>query len=213
MPESDDELELLRAADPVDRESLPSPDNPKAQALFERITMSDTDSIQTTPPADTKDRRPWMWAAAVAAAVLVLVGGARVLDATRDAPRDDPQNTPGTAQEPISPGGPMMASCVDVYDLETLARREVALDGTVQAVDGDEVTFRVNEWYRGGDSAEITLQGAGGLSGMTSAGGPGSLEPGTRLLVAGDGGFAWACGFTQPYDAAVAEDWKRVFAG
>lgn len=30
---------------------------------------------------------------------------------------------------------------------------------------------------------------------------------------AGDGGFAWACGFTQPYDEAVAAQWKEVFGG
>jgi hypothetical protein len=29
-------------------------------------------------------------------------------------------------------------------------------------------------------------------------------------LVAGDGSFAWSCGFTQPYDASVAADWKAA---
>ena len=58
----------------------------------------------------------------------------------------------------------------------------------------------------------MTLRGAGVLGGMTSAGPSAPLEPGTRLLVAGDGGFAWACGFTQTYDPAVAADWATAFA-
>jgi hypothetical protein len=31
------------------------------------------------------------------------------------------------------------------------------------------------------------------------------------LLVAGDDGFAWSCGFTQPYDRVVAACWAAVF--
>lgn len=209
MPESEDELELLRAADPLDRASVPSPDNPKAQALFERITMSNAESTDLSPIL-RPNRPTWVWAAAAAAAVAVLVGGAWTVAASRDTPKADPP----IAQEPtgpISPGG-TMASCIEVYDLQTLARRELAFDGTVQSVEGDNVTFSVNEWYRGGSAPQISLGGAGGLSGFSSAGESTSLESGTRLLVAGDGGFAWSCGFTQPFDPAVAGEWKRALA-
>ena len=43
-------------------------------------------------------------------------------------------------------------------------------------------------------------------------GGP-SLVVGHRYLVAGDDHFAWACGFTQAYDAAVAAQWSAALAG
>ena len=105
-----------------------------------------------------------------------------------------------------------MGSCVEVYDLQTLANRELAFDGTIKTLDGDKATFTVNQWYRGGDTGEITLAGAAGLSGLTSGGPAATLEPGTRLLVAGDGGFAWACGFTQPYEAEVARQWEEAFS-
>jgi len=36
---------------------------------------------------------------------------------------------------------------------------------------------------------------------------------GTRQLVAGDGGFAWGCGFTQPYDADLADQWNEELDG
>jgi hypothetical protein len=100
---------------------------------------------------------------------------------------------------------------VELYDTTTLATRDVAFDGTVTAVNGDSITFTVNRAFRGVDGSTVTLQGATGLSGLTSAGDGMSVEPGTRLLVAGDGGFAWSCGFTQPYDAAVAAQWAATF--
>ena len=40
---------------------------------------------------------------------------------------------------PVSVSG----SYVELYSLETLARRQVAFDGTVEAVDGDRIAFRV----------------------------------------------------------------------
>ena len=38
----------------------------------------------------------------------------------------------------------------------------------------------------------------------------GALRPGARLLVAGDGGFAWGCGFTQTYSPDVASGWRSA---
>ncbi len=35
----------------------------------------------------------------------------------------------------------------------------------------------------------------------------------TLKLVAGDGGFAWGCGYTQRYDGSIADQWIDAFAG
>ena len=84
----------------------------------------------------------------------------------------------------------------------------------MQQIEGDKVTFTVNQWYSGNDQpAEVKLAGADTLNGLTSAGPAATLEPGTRLLVAGDGGFAWSCGFTQSYDADIAAEWAEALAG
>ncbi len=194
MPELDDELQALREADPIDPAALPSSSSPAARALFERITMTNEPSKPSTRP-----RRTWL---AVAAAIVVIatVGGAIAL--TRDGGRPaldtqvatDPTNPPatddpGTSGGPITPGG--TASCVEQYTLATLAHRDAAFDGTVESVDGDSVTFTVNHWYRGGQDPRTTRRGAAVLGGITSAGASVSLEPGTRLLVAGDDDFAW----------------------
>lgn len=157
-----------------------------------------------------------MLVGAVAAAVVIagVVGAFAVGDDSPSrAPADDvAADDPVTPDGGISPGGVSTGSCVELYDLQTLASREVAFAGTVTTVDGDAATFEVDRWYRGGADETVTLDGASALGGLTSAGGP-ALEPGALLLVAGDGGFAWACGFTQPYDEAVAAQWEDVFGG
>jgi len=108
---------------------------------------------------------------------------------------------------PPASGGPVSASCVELYSLPTLAKRSWAFDGTVSAISGDQATFTVNTWFRGGSSNSVSLT-ATGMTGasITSAGGP-TLVVGQRFLVAGEETFAWPCGFTQPYDAAVAAQW------
>jgi hypothetical protein len=214
MADDDDDLAALRDADPVDHASLPSPTDTAAAALFERIAMTDTDADTDThtapPPGRSAPRRAWL----AAAAALVVVGGVAVA-LTRDSGESP---APGRAATPttetdgaITPGG--AASCVELYDLTTLTHREIALDATITEVTGDQLTVAVNRWYRGGESDELTLDGASTLGGITSAGSPVSLAPGTRLLIAGDGGFAWGCGFTQPYDPAVAEAWEDAIGG
>lgn len=217
----DDELDRLRAANPVDPASLPSANDQRARALFERITMTGTDIDQQSSAAGAQVRgRPRLLLAAAAAVLVVaVVGGAVALSAGDDGEPDRVATEPTTPTtsgeaitpgEPITPGGPSSASCVELYDLQTLTNRELAFDGTVEVVEGDTVTFAVNHWYRGGDGGDVKLRGAELLGGLTSAGTAVSLEPGSRLLVAGDGGFAWSCGFTQPYDASVAADWAAA---
>ncbi len=137
--------------------------------------------------------------AVAALAVVVLNGGG--------------SGAPGVLPDPDPSGGPISASCVEAYNLDTLRNRGFAFDGTVSGISGDSVTFTVNESYRGLDSASITLT-ATGMTGTTisSVGGP-SLVEGDRYLIAGDDHFVWACGFSQPYQPDVAAQWAATLAG
>ena len=148
--------------------------------------------------------------------VVLAVAGVAVGLATRD---DGTGETPieaaadeasDDAPPPLSPGG-ASARCIEQYGLDTLDHREHAFAGTIESIDGDDVAFSVERWYRGGDGGAVTLAGAGVLSGLTSVS-DGAFVPADRVLVSGDGGFAWPCGFTQSYDDAVAADWADVFA-
>lgn len=169
------------------------------------MTMTDTSVRHPT--------RRWLLAAAAIVAVAA-VGGAVAFSAGSD-DNDIGGETVATTVPPpddgaVTPGG-SSASCVEIYDLQTLLNRQTAFAGTVTAVSGDQVTFDVEQWFRGGDGSDATLTSSTGGA-ITPDEGP-QLEPGARLLVAGDGGFAWGCGFTQPYDEALAADWAEAFAG
>lgn len=216
MSDEPDELELLRRANPVPTVDAADDDLAMLVTRIERTTMESKKRSRTFG-----GQRAVVIGAAAAVAVLAAVGvlvarsgdgGARIADSTSTT-----TTSTTAAGEPSSPGGRISpggaARCVEQYDAATLTHREYALDGAVQSVDGDSVTFVVNEWFHGGDAGTITLKGASTIGGTTSAGDAIDLTPGSHLLVSGDGGFAWSCGFTQPFDAAVADQWRSTLAG
>ena len=185
---SSDSIDELRHADPVQSRPAPSESKARVWARIQEVNMS-----TSNPP-----RRAIGWALgagglAVAAAVALAVFLGQ-----------GPSPTP--SQEP----GPGIGSCVETYSLEALANRNFAFDGTVAAIDGDQVTFDINQSFLGSLGDPVTLSAAGmtGTS-ITSGGGP-SLAEGQRYLVAGDDTFVWGCGFTQPYDAGVAAHWEEA---
>jgi hypothetical protein len=142
----------------------------------------------------------------------VLVGGITFALTNANQPEVLPVAGPDDAgSEPISPDGGM-AMCIEMYSLETLPNREFAFDGTVTAIEGDDITFAVEEAFAGDVGRDITLQGATGLSAII-VDNPTAVAVSDRLLVSGDDGFVWGCGFTQPYDAATADAWRSALAG
>ncbi len=121
--------------------------------------------------------------------------------------------------DPTGPfGGDEAVLCVEMYTLVNLAHRAFAFDGTVVEIGSARtnrpgvelplagVTFRVNQWFRGGSAQTVTVD-------MGT-----SPQIGTRLLVSGQprwGGtaltdaIAWGCGFTRYYDPDTAAQWAR----
>ena len=192
-----DPLDSLRAADPVDADRLSS-------ASLARIRARVYEEVTTPPqshPAVPRWARTLSLATGLAAAgalVLVLAFGGRAL-------------APGIV--PGSSVGPGSAMCVEPYSAAAITRRTFAFDGTVAAIDGEKVTFTIGTAYRGAAGTSVTLD-APGMTGtaITSEAGP-RLEMGQRYLVAGDDHFVWACGYTQPYDAAVAAEWQAALGG
>lgn len=190
-----DPLDELRRANPVDAERLPLASLARVRArVQEAVNMEEP---QASPPVRARWGVPG-WAAGIGAAGLAAVVVAALVVGRGGAPFA----TPGSSN------GPASASCVEQYSLDTLKHRGFAFDGRVASISGDEVTFSVGERYLGSPGATVTLT-AIGMTGtaITSAGGP-NLAVGERYLVAGDDHFVWACGFTQPYDAGVAAQWK-----
>ena len=191
-----DPLDALTAADPVAVDRLSS-------ASLARIRARVSEDVMTT---ETTRKVPWggrvlrvgAGVAAIAAVALVLVFGG------------------GGTPPGVVPGGSVgmgSASCVEPYSQTALTHRTFAFDGTVSAINGEQVSFTVNKAFRGAVGTTITLD-APGMTGtaITSAGGP-NLTAGQRYLVAGDDHFAWACGYTQPYDPGVAAEWVAALGG
>ncbi len=69
-----------------------------------------------------------------------------------------------------------------------LAQQPVAFDGTVTAVDGDEVTFDVERWFRGGEGDTAVTRAAGLVSGAPELNGGVGFVEGGRYLVSGRAG-------------------------
>lgn len=114
---------------------------------------------------------------------------------------------PTPSQDPAAGGG--VASCL-VYDPATLPTFETVFDGTVTGIDGDQVTFTVNEGWKGADGS-ITLTAPEANVALT---GPvPEFEVGGRYLVTAAGSTINACGYTLDYDAGTAADWAAAFAG
>ena len=189
---STDPLDSLRRANPVPADELPS-------ASLARVAARVQEATRREIPQPRRWRRMPLAvlgstiAVATLAVVIAITGGFLRAPAVP------------------SPSGLGIGLCIEQYGPETLARRSTAFDGTVAAISADSVTFTINRSFRGPHGPTITLA-APGMTGavVTSGGGP-SFEVGQRYLVAGEDGFAWACGFSQPYDASVAAEWARTF--
>lgn len=190
-PNRSDPLDELRRANPVDVDHLPSASLARVHARVQEDLMTAAD---TAPRGQRlRLRRPLAGALVAAAAGTALAVALLASPASSPAVADPSQ-------------GAQVGACVETYSPTTLRNRTFAFDGTVVAVSGDEVTFRVNESFRGGDGT-VTLAAAGMTGGAITPGAGPMLSVGERFLVAGDDRFAWSCGFTQPWDPAVAAEW------
>ncbi|RBY90793.1 hypothetical protein [Blastococcus sp. TF02A-26] len=123
------------------------------------------------------------------------------------------------------------ASCVEEYSPQAVADRAFAFDGTVVAIgppvgngggaplDLVGVTFRVDEWYRGGSGETVTVDMDPPDGGLRTSEPVAVYGIGTRLLVSGeprwggaplDAPLAWSCGFTRYSDPATAAGWAAA---
>ena len=187
-----DPFDQLRAADPMRGSELASDSQARVWARVQEVTF-----MATTSPTEER-RRNWVvgiGAAAIAAFMLV----AFVRAPSSQTPSQDPVG--GAA------GGGAAGMCL-AFSLDELAARDFAFDGTVTAVDGDQVTFTVNQSFIGDASGSVTLTAPD--TSQTSLEGGVPLEVGERYLVSGDDGIVWGCGFTQAYDESTAAEWASA---
>jgi hypothetical protein len=199
-PTDPDPIDLLRQANPVHADQVPSASLARVRARVQENVMTDNQPSADRGWAEPRRRRAVGLAgvaslAAIAIAVFAFGFGGHV-----------PGVTPGSS------GGGGMGMCIQ-YDREQLAQQEYAIDGTVTAIDGESVSFAVARWYRGNGGGAVTLTEVGLGGGVTTSGSLVNFEVGGRYLVSGSGGVITGCGYSQPYDEAAAADWASVFGG
>ncbi len=195
-PNGTDPLDRLRAADRMRADEVPPASLARVSARIQEHIMTDVQHTATAP----RSRRPFALiggsAIAGALALAIAVGGGFNLPGGGGAVPSDPS------------GGGGAASCI-MYDPATLPTFEIVFDGTVTAVDGDQVTFAVNEdWKGAGSSITLTVPDTE----ISLVGPMPDFEVGGRYLVTAAGSTVNACGYTLDYDADTAADWAAAFA-
>ena len=202
MPTGRDPIDRLRAADPVRADDVPDASLARVSARIQEHIMTD---VKRDPTTLRPTRGP-----------LALIGGLALAGAFALAialsngfgtsPGGNPIAVNPTPSENLSGGGGM-ASCL-MYDPATLPTFEIVFDGTVSAIEGDQVTFDVNEGWKGADGS-VTLTAPQAEVALT---GPlPEFAVGGRYLVTAAGSTINSCGYTLDYDADTAADWAAAF--
>jgi len=149
-------------------------------------------------------------ALAGAFALAIAVGSGFNLGAQSPGPiaaNPTPSADPSPSENPAGGGG--MASCL-MYDPATLPTFDIVFDGTVSAIHGDQVTFNVNDGWKGADgSITLTAQDLG----VALVGPMPDFAVGGRYLVTAAGSNINSCGYTLDYDAETAATWAAAFGG
>ena len=204
MPTGRDPIDRLRAADPVRADELPDASLARVSARIQEHIVTDIQHPTTTAP----NRRPLALLGGLVLAGAFALAIAFGSNLGAPAPGGGPiAANPTPSENPAAGGG--MASCL-MYDPATLPTFEIVFDGTVTAVDGDQVTFDVNEGWKGADGS-ITLTAPD--TSVALLGETPDFKVGGRYLVTAAGSNINACGYTLDYDADTAADWAAAFAG
>ena len=203
MPTGRDPIDRLHAADPVRADDVPDASLARVSARIQEHIVTDIQHTSTAAP----NRRPFalLGGLAVAGALALAIAFGSNLGAP--APGGGPIAANPTPSENPAAGGGGMASCL-MYDPATLPTFDIVFDGTVTAVDGDQVTFDVNEGWKGADGS-ITLTAPD--TSVALLGEMPDFQVGGRYLVTAAGSNINACGYTLDYDADTAAAWAAAF--
>ena len=208
IPTGPDPIDRLRAADPTHTDDVPDASLARVAARIQEHIMTD----KQHDPTVRQPRGPLVWVGSLALfgvfALAIGIALAKGLGAQTPPPIaavPTPSEAPVASGNPAAGGG--AASCL-VYEPANLPTFDSVFDGTVTAVDGDQVTFTVNEGWKGADST-ITLTAPPvdiAISGPLPA-----FKVGGRYLVSAYGSTISACGYTLDYDADTAAAWAAAF--
>ena len=151
MPTGPDPIDRLRAADPIRADEVPDASLARVSARIQEHIVTDIQQPPPPRPATVASPCSVAWPLAGAFALAIAFGSSLGAPAPGAGPI---AANPSPSENPAAGGGGL-ASCL-AYDPANLPTFDIVFDGTVTAVDGDQVTFDVNEGWKGADGS-ITL--------------------------------------------------------
>jgi hypothetical protein len=201
MPTGSDPIDRLRAADPIRADEVPDASLARVSARIQEHIMTDLQQSPIVP----RSRRPLalIGGFALVGALALAVGFGSGFGVQKPGPiavDPTPTDDPG--------GGGGAASCI-MYDPALLPTFEIVFDGTVTAIEGDQVMFEVVAGWKGVDGS-VTLTRPG--TSVALVGPMPDFEVGGRYLVTAAGGSINGCGYTLAHDADTADTWAAAFA-
>jgi hypothetical protein len=189
---TDDELRnRLAAANPT------PPSQPVDPITSDRARAQMEDIMSTTAPAPVAQRN-FRLLGAVAAALVVVVGGATLFGGT------------GASDEPLvlaANGDDALASCL-VFDVETLAGMAPAFAGTVVELTDSVATLEVDRWYTDGEAETVEINYTPGFEALV---GTPTLEVGQRYLITATDGVVNGCGYSGVATPEYEAQWEQAF--
>jgi len=204
MPTGRDPIDRLRAADQIHADDVPDASLARVSARVQEHIMSDLRDPSRLPP--TRGPLAVIGGLAIAGAIALAIAVGSGLGTP--APTGGPiAANPTPSENPAAGGG--MASCL-MYDTAILPTFDKVFDGTVTAIDGDQVTFQVNTGWKDAEGS-VTLTAP--VVDIALVGPLPEFKVGGRYLVTTAGSNINACGFTLDYDAATAATWAAAFGG
>jgi hypothetical protein len=99
--------------------------------------------------------------------------------------------------------------CIE-FGVEYLSPMPVAFEGTVTAVEGDQVTLIVDHWFKGGDATQVLINAPQGLEALIASF---PLEVGEQYLITATDGNVNYCGFSGPSTPELRTAFEEAFSG
>jgi hypothetical protein len=185
VTDDDDLRARLRSADPA--ASL-EPASPAQVAHLVEETMSS---------------RTNKWALPVAAALVLIAGGAAWAVTRTDTPTPAP--TPAIAMSPLPAkvveltATGVQAKCREPEPQQLATSADFAFEGTVALIDNGRVTLKVSHVFRGAAADDVVVAQAGDSSETML--GSGKFETGKAYLVSAADGAVMICGYSGEADS------------
>lgn len=165
----------------------------RARALMEDIMST----AKVEPRIDHKRTR---LIGAVAAALVVVIGGAALLGGLGSS--EDPAPLLLTAN-----GSDAMASCLP-FDVAILQDMSPAFGGTVVELTDSVATIEVDRWFTGGDAEIVEITYTPGFEALI---GTPALEVGQRYLITATNGVVNGCGYSGVATADYEASFEQAF--